>query len=65
MILGRSNSMMKIGVQNVTRSYLMRSQDITYSNGIKFKVIGTIVPKSLCEELKHLPHVGHLSIVNI
>ena len=55
----------KNDVPNFIRSYFIHQQDLTYGNGIIFKGIRMIVPKSLREEMKHLLHVDHLGIVKI
>ena len=55
----------KNDVPNLIRSYFIHQQDLTYSNGIIFKGICMIVPKSVHEDMKHLLNVGHLSIFKI
>ena len=55
----------KNDVPNLIRSYFIHRQDLSYSNGIIFKGICMIVPKSLHEDMKHLLHVGHFGIVKI
>ena len=55
----------KNDVPNLIQSYFIHQQDLTYSNGIIFKGICMIVPKPLCEGMKHLLHVDHLGIVKI
>ena len=54
----------KNDVPNLIRSYFIHRQDfLTYINGIVFKGIRMIVPKSLRENMKL--HVGHLGIDKI
>ena len=55
----------KNDVPNLIRSYFIHRQDLTLSNGIIFKGIHMIVPKSLCEDMKYLLYVEHLGIVKI
>ena len=43
--------------------YSIHRQELTYSNGIIFKGTRMLVPKTLWNAMKHLPHTRHLGIV--
>ena len=55
----------KSNVTNLIWSYFIHKQDLTFNNGNIFKGIHMIVPKTLCEDMKHLLPIGHLGIVKI
>ena len=52
-------------IPETIRPYYTHRQDLTYSNGIIFKDVRIVVPKSLRNDMKHLLHTGHLGIVKI